>query len=373
MTSTYPPLIIPGRAKLTHLDMNPEYFYRKSCGLYGVSGSGKSTVLDNIMHCLSPYIPNVIAFNPTGDVAKSSLQSRIPSGAIKLDPNIQQVIDILDRQQQAARIYECVNSLENLSRVFELCNSYTSKEFVKNIIRKAYIQIIKIQKNTTLAHKEKVDQITSIKETKNKYLSESYKNTIRKFKQTLLNSNNSQLTEIDKFVLVYLDFCPDLLLVTDDAAVWIKENQGHEAIKNVFFQGRHYNITCIHCVQDDKILLPAIRKNIFVSIFTEISCAITFFKTASNGVPASMKKTAEAIAEEIFKDSDLPGNTNFKKLVFNRLSTDGNKFQYYIANPNLNFKFGCNALWELWDKAPRKTSKSILKKDNNFYKSFALI
>jgi hypothetical protein len=371
MASFYPSLTIPGRAKLSHMLMNPEFFYRKSCGLYGVSGTGKSTILDNIMLSLKPYIPNIIVFNPTGDVAQSALQHRVPDGTISTDPQIKQVEDIFKRQQQATRLYDCVNKLDNLKRVFEMCNSYTSKEFVKNIARKAFIQITKIQKSR-ISRKEQVDQIENIKITQNKYLAETYKNTIRKHRKTLLQSGRFQLTETDMFVIVYLDYCPDLLLVTDDAAVWIKDNKKHEAIKNVFFQGRHYNITCIHCVQDDKVFGPEIRKNIYVNIFTEVSCALTFFKTEANGIPKSMRKHAEAIAEEVFKGSNLPGNTNFKKLVFNRMSMDGNKFQYYIANPNLDYKFGCSALWALWDKAPKKKNKSILKKDNPFYSSFAL-
>jgi AraC-like DNA-binding protein len=367
----HPTLSIPGQPKLSHMDMKPEYFYRRSCGLYGVSGTGKSTILDNIMLSLKPFIPNVIVFNPTGDVAQSALQHRVPGGTISTDPQIQQVVDIFKRQQQATRLYDNVNKLENLKRVFDICNSYTSKEFAANITRKAFIQITKIQK-ARISFKEQTDQIESIKATKNKYLADVYKNTIRKHKDRLLNTDIHQLTEIDKFVIVYLDFCPDLLLVTDDAAVWIKDNQKHESIKNVFYQGRHYNITCIHCVQDDKILVPSIRKNIYVSIFTEVSCAMTFFKTEANGIPKSMRKQSEAIAEEVFKGSDMPGNSNFKKLVFNRLSMDGSKFQYYVADPNLNYKFGCSALWDLWDKAPKKQNTSILKKDNPFYQSFAL-
>jgi hypothetical protein len=367
-----PPLHIPGKAKLKHMNMNPEYFYRKSCALYGVSGTGKSTILDNIMLCLKPLIPNIVIFNPTGDVAQSDLQHRVPDGTVNLDPQITQVEEIFARQQQATRTYDCANDIKHLQRVFEMCNSYTNKEYVKNIARKAYIQCVKIQKLHNISPKEKFDQIQSINNTKDKYTKEAYRNTIRKYRKTLLESGKFQLTEVDKFVLVYLDFCPDLLLVTDDAASWIKANQKHEAIKNVFFQGRHYNITCIHCVQSDKVLVPDIRKNVYVSIFTEVSCAMTFFKTESNGIPKTMKKHAEAIAEELFKGSNIPGNRNFKKLVFNRMSMDGNKFQYYIANPNLDFKFGCNALWSLWNAVPKKQNKSILNKNNEFYKSFSL-
>lgn len=365
---------IPGYGKINHMTMKPEYFYRRSAALYGVSGTGKSTVLDNIMLCLKPYIPNVIVFNPTGDVAQSSLQDRVPKGTIHLDPQIQAVEDIFERQQQAIRIYDTVNDLNNLKRVFEMCNSYTSNEFVKNIIRKSFIQIIKIQKSN-LSAKDQTDQIQSIKKTKNKYLKEAYKNTIRKFKNTLLNSNSFKLTEVDKYVIVYLDFCPDILLVTDDAAAWIKKNSKHDAIVNVFFQGRHYGITCIHCLQNDKTFGPEIRKSIFVSIFTEVSCALTFFQNKLNGIPKSMLKQAEATAETIFKDSSTSindGPKNYKKLVYNRMIEDINKFQYYIANPDLNFKFGCDALWKLWDNIPKKQDKSILNEENTFFKSFAI-
>lgn len=362
------PLTIPGYGKLPHLRMDPSYFYRRSTTLYGVSGTGKSTILDGIMYSLKDLIPVIYVINPTGMISDSALPTRVPKGLIKLEPTVDALKALLDRQEQAMRTYNCVNNLDNLQRLFYMCNDYHNKQLIKNIIRKAFIQIRRIQQSSN-NYLEKTKQQQNVKETRDKYLRISYKNAIRKYRDVLQKSN--QLTNDDRFVLKFLDFCPDVMIVTDDAASLIKQWCKNPDMQRIFFTGRHRAITMVNCIQDDKGMIPGIRKNTFVSIFTEPSCAMTFFNTKANGFPKQIKKAAELIIEGLFKGSNKPDNRNFKKFVYNRLD-DHNKFQYYVADPNLNYKFGCAALWRLWDSAPKKENVSVLKKDNPFYKSFSV-
>jgi len=161
------------------------------------------------------------------------------------------------------------------------------------------------------------------------------------------------------------------MLVTDDAASLIKKWYKSEQMQKIFWTGRHYGITCVHCMQDDKTMTPELRKGNFVSVFTDANCAMSFFNAKANGFTKQVKTQAETIIGHLFADNNVPGSRNYKKLVYNR-SDNYSKFQFFQADPNLDYKFGCPALWELWSRAPKKEHVSVLKESNSFYKSFSL-
>lgn len=270
------------------------------------------------------------------------------------------------------RTYHCVNNVDNLRRLFNMCNEYASKDLTKKIVSKAFFMIKQIQKSST-TFSDRTNQIEKVKEIRDKNLIKVYKNTIRKYRPTLMQTlgQNGGITKDDAFVLKYLDFNPNVLLVTDDAASLIKKWCKSEQMQKIFWTGRHYGITCVHCMQDDKTMTPELRKGNFVSIFTDASCAMSFFNAKANGFTKHIKKDAETIIDQLFTGSTVPGSRNYKKFVYNRLS-DESKFQYFQANPNLDYKFGCSALWRLWDRAPKKEHVSVLKESNSFYKSFSI-
>jgi hypothetical protein len=363
---------VEGYGKLTPMVMEAEHFYQKTSTLFGPSETGKSTILDNIMAALKPYIPVVYVINPTGAVAKSNLQFRVPKGLIKLDPTVEALSLLLERQDQAMRTYYCVNNVKSLKNLFIKCNDYTSNELSKKIVYKAFAMIKQLQKSN-ISFTEKTSQIEKVKEIRDKSLIHVYKNILRKYKLSLLSTIGKPdgITKEDKFILKYLDFNPNILLVTDDAASLIKQWCKSPEMQKIFWTGRHYGITCVHCMQDDKTMTPELRKGNFVSIFTDPGCAMSFFNAKANGFTKQVKKDAELIIEELFQGSSIPGNKNYKKIVYNRLD-NYSKFQYFIANPNLDYKFGCTALWNLWDNAPKKENVNVLVESNSFYKSFSV-
>lgn len=154
------------------------------------------------------------------------------------------------------------------------------------------------------------------------------KSTIRKAKLSG-KSDDGKLPSNNKFVVM-----DDML---HDAGKWKKD----QTIKNIFFNGRHYNILFILTMQYAQAIPPELRSNIdYIFIFNESSIA-------------NRKKIYEAYASMIpsfehFCNILDACTQNHECLVINTSSGSDIKDQvfWYKAEPHSNFKV-CNQ--KAWD------------------------
>jgi hypothetical protein len=104
------------------------------------------------------------------------------------------------------------------------------------------------------------------------------------------------------------------------------------------------SLTVIITSQDDKEVDSELRKNSMVTFFTTPQAATANFERSSNSYSKYEKEMAREAIKTVFKQT--PGEpVHYQKLCYIRGEQD--PFRYTIADLYDDFKFGCQALWEL--------------------------
>ena len=328
--------------KLRFLEKDAKYYLNRSTILFGASNSGKSTILIEILYLLRNYVPNIFVFAPTAD-SNNAFEGIIPSQLIYKTVDTKLLTSIYNRQKASAKIYNTVNNLNDLKNLFLKVADRSALELARIASIRA-ATIIQNKENDPSNFAQKRMTINQIKKIRDKYLSRLYKKTIRKNKKRLLKIDDSAKT---KYIIKYLDFNPNCVVVFDDCGAVLKRFQKEEVVKKIIFQGRHSYINIILTLQDDLNLNSAIKKNAFVNIFTTGRCASAYFERGSNNFSKKDKQIAAKIISYIF-DS---GKKDYKKLVY--LRDEANPFRYTIADLYDNFRFGSPSLWKLCNKLNR--------------------
>lgn len=140
-----------------------------------------------------------------------------------------------------------------------------------------------------------------------------------------------------------MDDCIDDIVAISGKSKKDKSGDSKPSIMDtIFSRGRWAYITIIIAAQDDVKVTAAIRKNTYISIFTDAECAQHFMESKANSIMAQKRKYASIVINAIFNDGQLTRND--KKLVYYRLgSLDKNMFTYKIADVYDNIDIGSPA------------------------------
>lgn len=340
-------LLLEDGTFLKWLPKKHDLFLDKTTLIYGRTNSGKTTIIDEIMYLCKNYItvPFVIT---QSNVSKSAFDGKVPSHCIKTGINKEWIESFLNNQKGRAMVYNTANKMETLKLLFDKIKTATEELIENDINKKAASYIQKIENNPRLDYDKKRQETNAIKKIQAEHLTDLYKTIIRVNKsmiETKLKKNPDFLTVEEICSLNYLDFKPHVLLIFDDCASvfkkWVKEST---VIKEMFYNGRHYKITCIITAQDDKEIDSELRKNAIVNIFTTHQAAQANFTRSSNSYPKHEKMRAETCIKRVFRQDS--SHKNYKKLVYVQ-NDDDDPFYYIIADLYGEFKVGCPAVWAL--------------------------
>jgi Cdc6-like AAA superfamily ATPase len=331
---------------LKTLERNPHLLLKKNIVLYGANGTGKTTVLTDILSIIKQFVPNVIAFAPTAD-DNNSLKDIIPDRLIKRIVTIEAISKAYTRQQESAAAYNNANDPEVLQSIFKRIAGVSHLAQEKNVILIKKIMDDKILKNIN----DPIEQNKQLEKINTKsidILVNLYKSVIR---PSTIVLNKMKLTDTEARALKFLDFNPHALFIFDDcASIFSKAFQNNEMIKNLFFMYRHAFITIIFTFQDDLGLESAFRKNASLSFFTTEQCANAYFERGSNHFTKSQRRAALHTSDIIF-DQDKKIVPNHSKFLYIR--GDPHPFRYFCANMHVKFQFGSNVLWAMCAEADK--------------------
>ena len=338
-------LTVDADIKIDFLEKTYKYYLNRSTILFGASNSGKSTILVEILYLLRNLVPNIFVFAPTAD-ANGAFDGIIPSPLIFKSVDIDTLKNIYKRQQAATKIYNKVNDLNKLRMLFGKVADNKSIEAARLAHSNASKFIKNKERDMSINFSERRSSIIDIEGVRDKYLKKLYKNVIRSSSKRLKHTN---LTELDRYIVTYLDFNPNCVVVFDDCGAILKKFQKEEVVRKIIFQGRHNYINIILTLQDDLNLDSSIKKNAFVNIFTTGRCATAYFERGSNSFSKKEKAFAGKIINHVFESSSKKNKIkDFKKLVY--LRDDINPFRYTIADIYEGFKFGSPSVWKMCNR-----------------------
>jgi hypothetical protein len=340
------------------LPKDHKIFFNKSTICYGASGSGKSTVIREILYLLKDHIPKIVCFAPTNDVNETYTGVAPPRSIFKKITK-DRIERIWDSQGKKAELYTIVNKIENMAKLTEYMKDIvTLRPYYDRALQTIYrinqnekssIEII--ENNTQIEFADAKQQIAKKKEQARRFRAETYKNVLLQNRTEIMPHI---MNEDDQKLLKYLDLDPHLLITFDDcmdelAKICKSYGKETEPVINLFFtQGRWRYITVIVASQLDTKIISVIRSNAFVSIFTEPECCTHFMENKTNSFSKEKKKRAELVRDSIF--STRGNETNYKKFVYIRGADIHNCFSYTIANIYDNFKFGDDEQWAASNK-----------------------
>ena len=341
-------LLLDDRTKIKWFNKSHKYYLNRTTIIYGRTNSGKSTLIDEIMFLCKDYVPTIFVIAPTNS-SNNAYTDKIPSQFIFKDIDVEWLDKLLTRQKNSAGVYRNANKIDILKSLFNKISDETSQALEISIIKKADSSIQLIE-NSNMEFASKKQQKVQIIEERDNMLKKLYKTNIR-FQKVTLETDDS-LSKIEKSALSFLDFNPNVMLILDDCASKFKKlYKKSTAIKEIFYEGRHYFFTTIISSQDDKEIDSELRKNTTISIFTTSQAATSNFERASNGYAKHERLYSKKCIEAIFRqdDNDIK---NYRKLVY--IQNESDPFRYTIANMYDNFRMGSLPMWEYSEKIKQK-------------------
>lgn len=334
--------------------------------LFGQSGSGKSSVLIHIMNCLRDVIPLAIVACPTASL-NGDYNNIVPDQCIYDDVSKPLMQKIFQRQTNVIAMHDIVHDATHLSPIFRLVADQASSIKINQLTQIFNKGVSDIKRSYDEEDIENaVDELTAkFNKKRVKIMRSCINKNMERFQ-----SEMHKLTDMQKSILSNFNINPLLLLLIDDCMASIKEWKDLEETRKLFYQGRHYGVTCIISAQSIVSIPPPFRANAHILIFTTQTAANNYVNKASSGMSNEDKKMISRIAETVFAPSQDRNRPNFKKLViYGQIIKTDNVVQYIIGTPKKK-KFGSVALWTLCENVKKQQHSSL--NSNSFSKMFAL-
>lgn len=307
--------------------------------IYGAGGSGKTYIMDSILHTLHTAYPIVIVFCPTSS-ENGSYENRVPMSLIHETVEISTIKEIYERQEMAANVFRRARKIEPLSSLFDRVASSQERNQRSAIARgtddKAVLDgLIKLYR---IVINNNLDRLRG----------------------------DPTLNDEEFHVVSYINFNPRILVIFDDAMTElqaiIKTKGDGDLVRNFFFKGRHVHITHFYLFQDDGKLDTGIRKNAWLNIFTSAQVAQAFFDRPANNFSKATKQEATAIINTVFSDEH---KDKYFKLIYKR---DVEKFFYTYADKPRDFRVCSDLVWKYCQSV--EGENDVTARDNKYHGRF---
>lgn len=371
-------LITESGKKIPSLVIGASMFIDRTIAIYGPSKTGKTVITKHIMKVVNGHIGQIIVIAPS-EASNRSYEGFVDPALIlyrlytpdpahpKKDDGAKGGLRYLEavwkRQEMMAAIYTRANNADILAKLYGRLPKNIRDEGIKHIgninIKRERVND-RIRKQYVTEPGRCDEKIKDVNEKFKKMLVLLYKKYIAPLYEDLWGLDD--LSDDERHSLTYLNFNPRLLLIFDDCAAQLKPYFNKDIFRLLFYQNRHSFITVVICCQDDTDLPTNLRKNAFLSFFTEQIVCISNFDRSSNNFPKSTKSFINNIVSDVFK--------GHRKLAYIR-EDDQRQHFYHVQFPFPKpFLFGSDALHELCDSI--QSVGVSMDKENPYYDRFKI-
>lgn len=362
--------------RIPELNLNQSDYMDKTIVIYGPSKTGKTVITKNIMSILNGSIEQILVVAPSepsnrsyeGFVNKPFIHYKMDllnNSTSKRDDWKEKAFHFLEsiwkRQEMMASIYTEINKIELHESLFKRIVDPIREEAEQKIqkIKKSQSIIIQDMKQKYPEEQIYKCKIQEINEQCDNILIKLYKDYIAIDYENIWNND---LSKEERLCLQYLHFNPRLLLIFDDCAAQLKPFFSKEIFRKLFYQNRHCFITLIISCQDDTDLPANLRKNTFISFYTEPIVCLSNFERSSNKYSKNTIEYVKEIIPIIFK--------GYRKMAFIRDDSKNNYFYHCTFDYPYPFIFGSKAMHELCTIV--ESSGTSIDSSNPFYNYFKI-
>lgn len=341
----------PMSCAVPELDFSYKRFLDKTTLLYGESGTGKSYVIVDILYQLAPHADQIIVISPTDRQNHTYDRGIVPLPCIHYTLTPKLLDDLWERQGALSAVYSKANNKEVLSALF---GKIANKTHISAAIAAIHKKLGDLKRELDPDDPSSANMEAECK----KLILMIWVNTINENRHIL---GKMRLTKDESFSLKYLNLNPRMVLIFDDCTDLLKKYKGHPVMQKLFYQGRHSFITSLIACHTDKALDPELKKNAFVSIFTEESSAHAYFERKTNDLDLEARRRAAAAVRVTFSPI-----AKHQKLAWLR---EEKKFYRFTSVPH-TFKFGNQYIWDYCESI--KAEAGALSMDNKFIGNFTV-
>lgn len=373
-------LVTNGGKRIPELGLKPGLLIDRTTVIYGPSDTGKTVIIKSIMKTLHDHIEQVLLVAPTepsnraydGFVSQPLIHYRLylpsPQSNKTKDTDLKAATRFLEsvykRQEMMAAIYTRAIRLKTLSALYARLSHSERKRgdhYIVSLEQKRRRVVDGVNRQHVNDPGLCVQKVKEVNKKFEKMLVLVYKKFLTPHVDRLWTIKD--LHDDERCSLHYLHFNPRLLLIFDDCAAELKPLFNGEIFRKLFYQNRHSYITIIIGCQDDTDLPTNLRKNAFISIYTDSIVCQSNFDRISNRFPKETKAYISEIISDVF--------IGFRKLAYIREDDKRQHFYHLTCSYPTPSAFGSNALSELC--AAVRSEGVTMDTDNPFYERFRVV
>jgi hypothetical protein len=303
-------------------------FLCKNTVIAGISGTGKSYLLNDILKCLAPHVIQLKVYSGTAEEDKLFPMHKYTNRA-----SIKKVLDVADISRiftKASELTSKYNACTEPKMLEDTCNFLSEKypNYETSKAREHMVKIRKLKKEITHSKKLVLEKINEYTE----QLISCYKKYIIEFKKVLSRKGIQIKNTAINQVLSFVNFNRNIVIVLNDLTEEFEQLSKREKgeFNKIFNKGRHMGITFIMLIHKWDAVGTNIRNSANNVIFTGTELAYSF--SSLQGLRGqTLKSFNDAIEGIIAKDRELPKEERkFNCMLFNK---DLIKFYFLRADP----------------------------------------
>lgn len=349
-------------SEVPEIKLSADIFLNKSTVIYGVTKTGKSKIIRNMLKLLSADVTQVCVISPNDQQNKDySGDGLVPSPLIHYAFDINLVKEVFQRNEMMAAIYFKANDVKTIEKLFKRLNIDFLNNVIEQVMRLKDTHIQAAEDRYLYDIERKLSEVRRIEENCAEVIAKLYKTFIKKYRNLL---DVKKLSDDEQYCLQYLDFNPQMVVVWDDCGAVLNSlsKEERKIVVEYFVRNRHALVTTVVAVHGDKQIHKDFRLNAFNSMFTDKATASAYFDYKENQFDSEIKKIAKR-AISFIHDKKV-GN---QKIIFMR---EDREFKRFTAELISGFRFGSRCVTEYCNLI--KNKEGSLDKTSKYYKYFAL-
>ena len=309
-----------------------------------------------MLYHLKPHADQIIVVSPMDRVNKTYSSGMVPLPLIHYKLTDKLLDEIWDRQEVLSNVFKRANNPAIIKELFDKLNIRPAQELIQHIYAK------KACEEELLSNA--IDDEEGVKKSIEEINEQSRSLVIMIYKH-FINENFDKyakmtLTKTEQYTLKYLNLNPNLVFVLDDCTTQIAKLKKHRRFQEIFYMGRHANITLIIGCHTDKTLDPEIKKNVSVSIYTDEGTARAVIERESTALDKEGKVVSRAAIRAAFVSTK-----KHQKLAY---ITSQSKWFKTTATKRVGFSFGSPIIQEFCARI--QISTQSVSTDNKFMAKF---
>jgi len=308
-------------------------FLDKTTCIYGGPGTGKTTLIRDILYRFNNYIERIFVFCESDKMNNDYGSKLVPKSHVHANVKVDVLNKILQQQEDYMIKFNEVTNIELLSSISALLPAH-------DIRHKMVSQLM--AKKTSVE-----EEVNMMNDT-----------VIAIYRKAIISGVNNGLFDYQALspaqmeAIREINLNPRILLVFDDITVGLENIKGNNSLKQIFTRSRHLRISVLMAMHEDTAVGADIRRHAFVSIFTDPKSYSNYMRKSTAAYSPAEKRNYSELSTKIFQSTDPP----HQKVV---LFSD-KKMSNYIAQVREPFRMGPASIW-IYDDTCIKLSQDSEK------------